>query len=56
MTKALIVAGMIAATIAGIGLMQLIGGTNPMNTNRPGWECDSAPAGKVCIKDAKPPK
>ena len=46
--------GIIALTLTGIGLMQLIGGTNPMGTNRPGWECDSNPAGKICVKTAKP--
>jgi hypothetical protein len=46
--------GFIAVTLAGIGWMQLIGGTNPMNTNRPGWECGSEPVGKVCVKDVKP--
>ena len=48
--------GMVVATLAGIGLMQLIGGTNPMLSNRPGWECGSEPVGKICARDAKTPQ
>jgi hypothetical protein len=49
--------GLVALILAGISLMQLIGGINPMLTNKPGWECDATRgAAKICVKDAKPLK
>jgi len=54
--KIRIIVGIIATAIFGMGIMEMIGGIDPMHSRGmgPGWECDAlGKGGDVCARDVK---